>query len=188
MKSRESRGRGSAPKSAITTARGSVHRRAPRRQGKRNQVKISRILIYGMFVIGVVATISWLACRPSDVTGSKGDEVPLSEKALRQRISHLNQAFINPCVRHTNPSNQQWLWVARHFCSRSKHLTTKATPRNTLTGASRLQGRAMPSRAMRSITALPVASGRLTQVMPMSTRPTHQWAWGAVLKENRPGD
>lgn len=34
-----------------------------------------------MLVIGVVATISWLACRPSDVTGSKGDEVPLSEKS-----------------------------------------------------------------------------------------------------------
>lgn len=44
-------------------------------------MKISRILIYGMLVIGVVATISWLACRPSDVTGSKGDEVPLSEKS-----------------------------------------------------------------------------------------------------------
>lgn len=44
-------------------------------------MKISRILIYGMFVIGVVATISWLACRPSDVTGSKGDEVPLRKKS-----------------------------------------------------------------------------------------------------------
>ncbi|VEF34264.1 Uncharacterised protein [Stenotrophomonas maltophilia] len=69
--------------------------------------------------------------------------------------------------------------MARHFCSRSMRLTTKAMPRNTLTYASRLHGRAMPSRAMRSTTALPVASGRLTQVMPMSTRPTHQLAWGS---------
>lgn len=81
MKPRESRGRGSAPKSVITTARGPVHRKAPPRQGKKNQVKISRSLTYGMFVIGVVATISWSTCRPSDVTGSKGDEVPPSEKS-----------------------------------------------------------------------------------------------------------
>lgn len=44
-------------------------------------MKMSRSLGYGMVVIGVVATISWLACRPSDVTGSKGHEAPRSEKS-----------------------------------------------------------------------------------------------------------
>ena len=43
-------------------------------------MKMSRSLVYGMVVIGAIATISWLACRPSDVTGNKGDGVPRSER------------------------------------------------------------------------------------------------------------